>query len=108
MNMPPQKQSYLDEMYDRSKDVVQYGIRRGIVRKLLENKKDFSHGVPALKTDLEMGDGKRMTGYSFYSADHPNQVVYFVVRCKLEVCSKYDEDLAQVMNTLKIELNRRG
>lgn len=105
MNMPPQKKSYLDETYDRSKDIIQYGIRQGVVRRLLENKKDFSHEVPALKTDLEMKDGRRMTSYAFYSADHPNLMVYFVARFKLEVFSKYEQDLNHVVNSLRIRFN---
>jgi hypothetical protein len=63
--------------------------------------------MPALETDLEMGDGSRMIGRSFYFANHPDKVVQLVMLCDPGTYPKYREALSHIINSLKIDLKQK-
>ena len=73
IQIPPQAEDYLDQMYESSKEKIQWGIDQGMVRKAFSNRKTEINGIPVLEVDMEMADGSRIITYNFYSSDYPDQ-----------------------------------
>jgi hypothetical protein len=106
MKIPPQKKDYLDEAYARSDEIIKWGLRQGQVRQAFSNKKTEINGMPALTSDLEMGNGSRMIGYTFYFADHPDRGMQVVMLCDPGTYPKYQAAFDTIIRSLRIDFNK--
>jgi len=104
MKIPAQKKDYLQQMYTRSKDVIEWGKSQGRVRQAFRNTLSKVNGIPSLETDLEMGDGSRMTGYSIYSKSHPDQAMQVTMLFAPGAYPKYEVVRNRIMSSLRIKL----
>jgi len=101
MKIPSQTSGYLQQMYVRSKDVIEWGKAQGRVRKSFRNELTNVNGVPALETDLEMGDGSRMVGYSIYSDDHPDETIQVTLLFIPGTYPKYSTERSRILGSLQ-------
>lgn len=104
IQIPPQAEDYLGQMYESSKEKIQWGIDQGKARKALSNRKTEINGIPVLEVDMEMADGSRMITYNFYSSDYPDQGIGLVMLYKPGRFSAYQSDFNHVISTLRIHL----
>ena len=106
MKIPAQTKGYLQQMYVRSKDVIEWGKTQGRVRQSFRNELTNVNGVPALETDLEMGNGSRMAGYSIYSGDHPDEAIQVTLLFDPGTYSKHSTERSRILSSLQINYKK--
>lgn len=100
MKIPAQVKDYLQQMYARSKDVIKWGKSQGRLRQVFKNVLTNVNGVPALETDLEMGNGSRMAGYSIYSEDYPDQAIQVTLLFDPDTYSMHSTERNRILGSI--------
>jgi hypothetical protein len=106
MRIPPQATGYWQTTVGRTQEVITWGIRSGRVRRAISNRMIRIRRMQAHNADLEMSDGKRLIGYSFYSSQHPYQVIQVVALLDSAAYASAKSKLDHVIRTLEITIER--
>jgi len=102
MKIPEQSKDYLNQRFKDSKDIIDWGINQGQVKQAFSNELTEINDMPVLKTDLEMGNGSRMIGYTFYFLNQPDKAIQVVMLFDPGLYSKYKENHDHIISSLLI------
>jgi hypothetical protein len=69
MRIPAQAKDYIDTIYQRSNEVLDWGKREGRLKEVISNRKAKIGNVPALISELVWANGERHTGITFHFPD---------------------------------------
>jgi len=106
MKIPVQAKDYLQQMYTQSINVIEWGKRQGKVKEVFQNRLTKINDIPALETDLEMGDRSRMANYSIYAGDHPDQAIQVTLLFNPGTYPKHRIARNRILSSLQINFKK--
>jgi hypothetical protein len=106
LKVPPESKGAIEAAWDRSNQVIEYGKRSGILKEVHNHERAVVNGLPALKSDFEMGDGDRMLSVVIEAA--PGRIVQANFNCPQDLYPKFQANAERIMQSIVVPATNDG